>query len=100
MRKIVVVENPLCYQYGKRGILLQRRFDAGDRRMVHRLQVHLFIRQLHIAVVVLVIQVRTTVMHGQELKETYAFVQLMVFHIVAYQGRQLQELVQGGIVQQ
>ncbi len=68
--------------------------------MIDRLEVDPFIRQLHVAVIILVVQVSAPIVHGKKLYKPNTLIQLVMLHEMSHQYRNLQKLVQGSVVQQ
>lgn len=62
--------------------------------MINRVDIYLFIGQLRIPVVVIVIEIRAPVMHGEKLDKAYLTVPLAVFCKMRKHHRQFQQLVQ------
>jgi hypothetical protein len=60
----------------------------------------LFEGQLHVFVLVVVVQISAPVVHRQEVIKTYPLVDLVMLLVVDKQKRRLEELIQGSAVQE
>ncbi len=92
--EIVIIEYGLNYYCSKCGMLFNSWFNSCDQRVINGLDVHFFVGQLHVPVIIIVVEVGTPVMHGQELYKAYPVVQLVMLHVMTYQGWYFQQLVQ------
>ena len=52
--------------------------------------IYILERQLHVAVLVIVIDILPPIMHGKKLKHSDAVIPLPVFHIMHYQYREFE----------
>ena len=77
-----------------------RRFLQGDELLWHHYDLragvllNILEGQLHIAVLVIVVDVLPPIMHGQEIKHADAIVALPVFEVMVNQHRQFEQLAQ------
>ncbi len=68
--------------------------DHGYETNVRGMCIYLFERQLHIAVIVIIVHVVAPVMHGKEAPKTDLAVDALMFGKVFEKYRQLEELMQ------
>lgn len=74
-------------------------FSQGYKGMMEQVDVYCFIRQLHVPVVVVISIIRQQVMNTKEVGDAELVIALLVFFVMYYQHRYLQQLIETGVVQ-
>lgn len=74
--KKIVVEYRLNNDGRNVGVLFEGRFENRCDGMIEGVQVDLFVRQLHVPVVVAVIEIIAPIMHGEKIYEPDPVIQL------------------------
>ena len=75
-------------------MLFDTRFNSWNEWVISSVDINLFVGQLHIPVVMVVVEIGYPKNHGEKLDKNYVAVALAVFCKMRQHHRQFQELVQ------